>query len=194
MDLIRNFLINVIYYFKILLKKPDYKVIERQLEYWIKPGEDYVTEDPFWELQSDGWDEHTETHCVTYYDSVPPPPAVVTKTLFRIKYWYNNHVYKYLTYDREHKWPPPTSSGMHFNMPLVSAQLLDADGKPVKDILNKIKRYAGPRGDFYGEKIKIADMFYFEEGLYPKIVLKNIFGLTKTVSTTDGYISDLRIP
>ena len=194
MDLLRTFLIDAIFYFKSLLKRPDYKVIDRQLEYWVTPGEDYFTEDPFWERQSDEWDDHTETYCAQYDDRVPPPPAVVTKTLIRIKYWYNNRVYKYLTYDRDHPWPPPAPTGVHFNMPLTSAQLLDVDGTPVKDILDKIKRYAGPRGDFYGEKIKIADMFYFEEGLYPKVSLKNVFGMSKTVSTSDGYISDLRIP
>jgi len=194
MELLGNFLINVIFYFKSILKKPDYKVIYHQLEYWVTPGEDYFTEDPFWEKQSDEWDDHTETYCVQYDDRVPPPPTVVTKTLMRIKYWYNNRVYKYLTYDRDHPWPPPAPKGMHFNMPLTSAQLLDADGAPAKDILDKIRRYAGPNGDFYGEKIKIADMFYFEEGLYPKVSLKNVFGMSKTVSTSDGYISDLRIP
>jgi len=88
--------------------------------------------------------------------------------------------------------------GVHFNIPLQSAQLLDANGEPVKDLLAKIKRYAGPNCDFHGEKIKISDMLYYDEDtlktLYPKIVVKNIFGLSKTVSTTDGYISDLRIP
>jgi hypothetical protein len=72
-------------------------------------------------------------------------------------------------------------------------------GTPVKDILDKIKRYAGPRGDFYGgQRIKIGEMFYYDEEtlkeLYPKIILKNVFGITKTVCTTDGYINDLRIP
>lgn len=200
MDVLRNFLINAIYYFKLLFKKPDYKVLDSQLEYWVDLGKDYVTQDDFWEGQSEEWDAHTESYYVPInnIDKIPPPPEIVTKTLIRIKYWYNNHMYKFLTYNRDYTWPPVISRGVQFNIPLQSAQLINEKGEPVKDILAKIKRYAGPNGDFHGQKIKIADMLYYDEetlkSSYPKMSIKNIFGLTKTVSTTDGYISDLRIP
>lgn len=201
MNVLGNFLINAIYYIKCLFKKPDYKIIEKQIEYWVDHGKDYVTSDPFWEQQSEEWNEHEDTYYVAYMEDggVPPPPEVVTKVLTRVKYWYNNHVYKFLTYEHDYEWPPVSSKGMHFNIPLTSAQLLDSNGNPVKDILGKIKRYAGPNGDFYGgQKIKISDMFYYDEetlkASYPKIILKNVFGLTKTVSTSDGFIKDLRIP
>lgn len=183
-----------------LFKKPDYQVLDCQLEYWVEHGKDFVTNDDFWEWQSDEWDEDTESYYVSINNirEIPEPPDIVTKTLIRIKYWYNNHIYKYLTYDRDYMWPPVVSRGVHFNIPLQSAQLINEKGEPVKDILAKVKRYAGPNCDFHGQKIKIADMFYYDEETlktsYPKIVLKNVFGLTKTVSTTDGYINDLRIP
>jgi hypothetical protein len=74
----------------------------------------------------------------------------------------------------------------------------DSDDKPVKDILNKIRRYSGPRKDFHNEKIKISDMLYYDietlENDFPKIKLKNVFGISKTVSTVDGYVTDLRVP
>ena len=60
----------------------------------------------------------------------------------------------------DHPWPPPRKSGVVFNMPIVSAVLLDSDDKPVRDLLNKIKRYAGPRKDFHNEKVKIRDICY----------------------------------
>lgn len=200
MDVLRTFLINAIYYVKMLFRPSDYKVIERQLEYWVDHGKEYVTSDDFWEMQSEGWDAHTDSYYATFDrdGGVPPPPQVVTKLLIRIKYWYNNHMYKYLTHEHAYAWPPPTTKGVHFSVPLSSAQLLDASGTPVKDVLAKIRRYAGPSGDFYGQKIPIHDMFYYDEETlktsYPKILLKNIFGITKTVSTVDGYISDLQIP
>jgi hypothetical protein len=79
----------------------------------------------------------------------------------------------------------------------MSAQLMDADDKPVKDVLGKIRRYAGPRGDFHGEKVKISDMLYYDmdtlKTMYPNIRLKNVFGKTKTVSTITGYITDLTV-
>jgi len=200
MDLLRNFLINAIYYFKLLFKKPDYQVLDSNLEYWVDVGKDFVTSDDFWERQSYEWDSHVESHHVSIDTNkkIPPPPECVTKTLVRIKYWYNNHIYKYLTYNHDYTWPPVISKGVQFNIPLQSARLIDVNGEPVKDVIAKIKRYAGPNCDFHGQKIKIADMLYYDEDTlkssYPKIVIQNIFGLTKTVSTTDGYISDLRIP
>ena len=183
-----------------LFKKPDYKILDKNLEYWVGQENEYTTNNDFWELQSEEWDENTDSYYVSVKNNeiIPPPPDIVTKTLIRIKYWYNNKIYKYLTYNHDYKWPPEMPKGVHFNIPLQSAQLLDANGEPVKDLLAKIKRYAGPNCDFHGEKIKISDMLYYDEDtlktLYPKIVVKNIFGLSKTVSTTDGYISDLRIP
>lgn len=197
MNIIRNFLINILCFLKNVLKKRDYKIISRELEYWVKTDTDYMTSNTFWEEQSGEWDDETESYAVTLTDDevVPEPPDAVTKMLFRVKYWYNNQVYKYLTYNRDYTWPPKIKRGMTFNIPLSSAQLLDKDGCPVKDVLAKIKRYMGPHGS---EKIKIADMLYYDEDTLkeslPKIQLKNILGTKKTVSTTDGYITDLRIP
>ena len=198
MNLIHKFLINVICFIKTLLKKHDYKIISRELEYWVENGKDYVTSNTFWEDQSVEWDDVTESYAVELQrdEDIPEPPEVVTKLLIRVKYWYNNQVYKYLTYDRKYKWPPKTEKGVYFTIPLSSAQLLDKDGHPVKNILEKIKRYTGPHHT--SEKIKISDMLYYDEDTLkesiPKIQLKNILGAKKIVSTVDGYITDLRIP
>ena len=197
MNIIHKFLINIYCLIKGFIKKPDYKIISRNLEYWLDYDEGYVTGDDFWDEQGDEWDESTETCLVELRDGeeVPKPPDVVTKLLFRVKYWYNNKVYKYLTYDREYVWPPKHERGMRFNIPLMSAQLLNKNGRPVKNILEKIRRYTGPHGC---EKIKIADMLYYDEDTlkesFPKIQLRNILGVKKIVSTADGYITDLRIP
>ena len=122
-------------------------------------------------------------------------PERVEKAIIRIKYWYNDKLYKYLTYDTKHEWPPKQGKDIVFNVPLVSAHLVDADDKPVKDILGKVKRYAGPRGDFHGEKVKISDMLYYDmdtlKTMYPAIKLRNIFGKVKIVSTITGYVTDL---
>tara|TARA_Y100000389_G_C17357458_1_gene461883 strand:- start:78 stop:671 length:594 start_codon:yes stop_codon:yes gene_type:complete len=197
MNFVHKFLINIICFIKGFIKKPDYKIVSRELEYWVAPHGDYVTSDNFWEEQSDAWDEYAETYTVELREceDVPEPPDMVTKMLFRVKYWYNNKIYKYLTYDRKYVWPPKHEKSMRFNIPLVSAQLLNKNGRSVKNILEKIRRYTGPHGC---EKIKIADMMYYDDETlresFPKIQLKNILGATKTVSTFDGYITDLRIP
>jgi len=126
-------------------------------------------------------------------------PNNVTKVILRIKYWYNDKMYKFLTNDLNHEWPPKQANGIVFNMPIVSAQLLDSNDKPVKDVLNKIKRYAGPRGDFYDDKTtKIHDMLYYDDETlkfdYPTIKLKSALGMIKRVNTENGCIIDLRIP
>ena len=87
---------------------------------------------------------------------------------------------------------------MIFNMPLVSAHLIDDDGEEVRDVLRKVVRYRGPYGEFSGnEKIKISEMLYYDYHTLkmdlPKIRLKNALGKIKTVSTIDGYIADLKV-
>lgn len=201
MNILHKFLIDIIVFFKNILKKSDYKIVSRELEYWVEHGKDFVTNDTFWEGQSEEWEDGVESYAVSLREdeAIPPPPDVVSKVLVRVKYWYNNTIYKYITYNREHAWPPGVKKGMKFSIPLSSAKLLNVHGIPVKDLLNKIKRYAGPSGDFYdGEKIKISDMLYYDEetlkNSFPKIQIKNIFGVSKMVSTVDGYITDLRLP
>ena len=97
-----------------------------------------------------------------------------------------------------HEWPPERKNGIIFNIPVVSAVLLDSDDKPVKDLLNKVRRYAGPRSDFHNNEVKIHDMLYYDmetlKNDFPKIKLKNALGMTKYVSTVDGCITDLRVP
>jgi|TARA_X000000368_G_C23053934_1_gene722910 hypothetical protein len=200
-----NLLTNVILWVHVTLKtlfsKPDYKVIDQSMEYTIDNKTTPDELDEFWEEEYEEWDGITESfyknlNDVDYKNTCIPNN--VDKTIVRIKYWYNDKMYKYLTYNMNHEWPPHTQKGISFNIPIVSAHLLDSYEKPVKDLLNKIKRYAGPRYDFYGEKIKISDMLYYDdetlEQEYPTIRLKNALGMVKNIDTVTGYITDLRIP
>lgn len=203
--MIRNLLTSVIVWIHQTLKsinaKPDYKIIDVSMEYYLDITKTPYELDDFWESEHEEWDGETEEfykdlNTINYKNT--DIPNNVTKTTVRIKYWYNDIMYKYLTYDMNHKWPPERKSGVVFNIPIVSAQLLDSDDKPVKDLLNKIRRYAGPRCDFYNQHVKINDMLYYDiETLgneYPKIKIKNALGMIKTVSTVDGYLTDLRVP
>jgi hypothetical protein len=200
-----NLLTNVIIWIHSTLKsinsKPDYKITDTSMEYFLDTTKTPIELDDFWKEERDEWDGETESYFrtlnFTEYKNTSVPENV-TKTLVRIKYWYNDTMYKYLTYNMDHEWPPERKSGVVFNIPIVSAQLLDSDDKPVKDLLNKIKRYAGPRGDFHDQKVKISDMLYYDletlETEFPKIKLKNALGMIKYVNTLDGYVTDLRVP
>ncbi len=201
-----NFLTNVILWayerIKSVTSKPDYKIIDQSMEYFI--DNDIIPEelDDFWLDESiNEWDGITETfyknlNNVNYKNTTIPKN--VKKILVRIKYWYNDKMYKYMSYDMDHEWPPARKSGIVFNMPITSAQLLDSDGKPVKDLLNKIKRYAGPRGDYNNQQIRISDLMYYDmetlENESPTIKIKSPLGMVKHVNTVDGYITDLSIP
>jgi hypothetical protein len=215
MKLLHKFLINVIYGIKkvmhFIFAKRDYTIDDIYIEYFVDHSKDFSTETmdhPLWVNQSYEIEPTVKSYvidekdlvCVglSIGDPIPTPPEAVTKILIRISYWYGNRMYKFLTYNSEYTWPPKKSTTMSFHIPLTSAQLLDCDDKPVKDVLDKIRRYAGPNSDFYGEKVMIKDMlFYSEDRLkneLPRIKLKNCFGMMKTVDTLTGLMSDLRLP
>ena len=186
---------------KMLTSNPDYEIIDQSMEYRVNNKKTPDDIDDFWADEYDEWDGKTESYYKDlngiYYKNTTLP-VHVTKTIVRIKYWCNDKMYKFLTYDMDHQWPPEYIPGIMFNIPIVSAHLLDSDDKPVKDLLNKIKRYAGPRGDFHNQKVKISDMLYYDtetlQQELPTIKLKNALGMTKTISTEHDYITDLRIP
>tara|TARA_Y100000401_G_scaffold47915_1_gene37083 strand:+ start:3268 stop:3882 length:615 start_codon:yes stop_codon:yes gene_type:complete len=201
-----NLLTNVIIWVYDTLKsvrgKPDYTIIDTSMEYYtneIIPDED--TLDDFWIEEYDEWDGSMMSHYKSLNDidyRNTKIPENIEKVVIRIKYWYRDKMYKYLTYDMNHEWPPEKTSGIVFNMPLSSAHLLDSHDKPVKDLLNKIRRYAGPRSDFHNQKVMVKDMLYYDDETlkedYPTIRLKNIIGFVKNVDTASSYITDFRIP
>jgi hypothetical protein len=202
--MLRNLLTTVIIWiydtYKNFVSIPNHRIMHSSMEYFIGSNSDYSVKSQFWENESKKWDGLFDEHYVESKDMSyrgHKTPNNVRKVIIRIKYWYNDKLYKYLTYNTGHAWPPEQAEDMVFNIPLVSAYLVDAGDKPVKDVLNKIKRYAGPRGDFHGEKVKISDMLYYDietlKTMYPSIKLKNVFGKTKNVSTVDGYITDLTV-
>ena len=200
--MLRNLLTTVIIWiydtYKNFVSIPNHRVLHSSMEYFIDGRNPHLIEGEFWANEAKKWDglfdEHyVETKDMTYRGYMPP--TNVNKTIIRIKYWYGDKLYKYLTYNTGHKWPPEETKEIVFSIPIVSAHLVDADDKPVKDVLRKIKRYAGPRGDFHGENVKISDMLYYDmdtlKTMYPAIKLRNLFGRVKTVSTITGNITDL---
>jgi hypothetical protein len=122
----------------------------------------------------------------------------VYNIILRIRYWYGNKQYKFITKKVDVDWPVLLHNGISFNIPLVSVTLLDCNNKPVRDITSKIKKYAGPKSDFHGEDVPIRDMLRYDhtdlKEKYPKIKLVNAIGMSKIVSSYDDEIKTLRIP
>ena len=70
------------------------------MEYFIDNRKPHLLEGEFWTNEMKKWDglfdEHyAETKDMTYRGY--RPPTNVNKTIIRIKYWYNDKLYKYLT-------------------------------------------------------------------------------------------------
>ena len=202
--ILRSFLINAIYIFNNIISffshKYDFTVVNRQIEYHVNHDVEYETDDPFWENERSEIDPDTEYYIapLDMDAKIPKPPDAVDEIIIRVKYWYKNKVYKYMTYNVDYEWPPKKTKRMSFHIPLVNAQLVDSRGEPVRDILEKIRRYAGPYSDFYGENVKISHMFYFDRNVlkhvFPKIKIKNCIGGVKVVDTCEGVITDLQLP
>jgi hypothetical protein len=180
----------------------DYHVISEEIEYTINYHLKYHIEDEFWKNESKDWDGILDefyinaTGCDFRTTFIPEN---VENIILRIKYYFNGNVYTAisndLTFMVDKKDEKPS---MNFVIPLSTAWIVDHDDKPIKNITEKVKRYSGPRHDFHGQKVSLRDFLYYEphylETRFPKIILKNSMGMKKTVSTLEGYTTDLRIP
>jgi len=198
-----NFLTNVLIWaygaYKRAFSIRDYTGSRVFLEYYVDPERKYEICDKFWAGEEKYWEDEHEFYIdvtrTNFRDT--EIPQNVTKTVCRVHYWYNDQVYKHCTYDLDFQWPPPPppSGGMQFTLPIVRAVLVDEDDKPKRDVTKKIKSYAGPRGDFHGESVRLADLLYYDEDTlekeYPKLQITNALGVKTTVSTVDGYTTDL---
>jgi hypothetical protein len=204
-----NLLTNVIIWaygkYRDFFKISDYAVSKVYLEYYVDLDMKYEidTFDDFWvHEKTHYWDEGESDFYIDVTNrefSGTEVPQNVTKTIFRVHYWYNNERYKYITYDPEFTWPPKNNTtGVSFNLPITSATLVDEDDKPVRDVTRKVKRYAGPKGDFHGSDVKLSDLLFYDEDVlaekYPKIQITNALGVKKVVSTLTGTTMNLRSP
>jgi hypothetical protein len=193
---------SLLYFYKKLTTYPDYHIISKVLEYEIDPDIKYKTEDEFWKHESKDWEDGILTE---YYTDVTDKdiihtciPQNVKYIILRVKYYFNGKMYTAVSNDINFMPGVNEDTGMHFSIPLSSAWLVDHDDKPIRDITEKVKRYTGPRCDFHTQKVPIDQFLYYERSYLkeylPKIIIKNSFGMSKTISTLDNFTTDLRIP
>ena len=178
----------------------DWSIIQETLEYDIVHETKYEVDDPFWARESRDWDDRILASfwvdCTGQGVRNTVVPNCVSKTVYRVKYWYGGRVYKFVTTDLHQAWPPtpPSSSSMTFSLPYVCAFLCDSDDKPVRNVTEKIRRLAGPKTDFHGQRVALRDVLYYDEDtlreVYPKLKITNALGQHKTISTVDGFTTD----
>jgi hypothetical protein len=192
---------SVLYYYKKLVTPRDYQIISEELEYTIDYRKKYDIEDDFWREESVDWDGVMHEFYVlatgkNFRHTIIPQN--VDNVILRIKYWYNGKIYKVITSDINFVPSEPKSNDVRFSIPLSRAWLLDQDDKPVRDITEKVRRYAGPRNDFHGQDVKLVDFLYYTQKTlkdeYPKLLLLNTLGMKKLVLTLKDSTTDLRIP
>lgn len=194
-------LLSTLYYlYKKLVTPNDYTIVSEEIEYNLDNDMKYLVEDEFWEKESKDWDGILDQ----YYVDVTGEdfrnttiPQNVEKIILRIKYYFNGRIYTAISNDINFR-PGEKEDGMNFHIPLSSVWIVDHNEKPIRNITEKVKRYAGPRNDFHGEKVPLEDFLYYEPEYLndelPNVILTNGIGMKKVVSTTTGFITDLRIP
>ena len=195
-----NLLSNLICFFKKITTPRDYSVVNEELEYSVDYDMRYRIEDDFWKGESKDWDGILENfHAdVTGLDfRYTAIPENVSSIILRIKYFFNGRLYSVVTNDLNYVPGEKADAPMCFHIPLSSAWIVDHGDKPMVNITEKVKRYAGPRGDFHGEKVPLGDFLYYDnehlKNKFPKIILNGL-GMKKAVSTLDGYTTDLQLP
>jgi hypothetical protein len=192
---------NVLYFYKKLTTPRDYTIISEELEYKIDYRMKYQVEDSFWDEEKKDWDGILDEF---YVSATGRPfrhtivPQNVKNLVLCIKYWYGGKIYKVITKDINYVPNEQGNDPMNFTIPLSSVWIVDHDDKPQVNITEKVKRYAGPRNDFHGERVPLKDFLYYTtetlKSRYPKIILTNSLGMKKTLLTTEDSTTDLRVP
>jgi len=196
-----KFLSTVYSLYKKTVTPRDYQIISEYLEYKIDYNMKYQVDDQFWEDESKDWDGILDEFYVNVtgknFRSTSIPENVVY-TVLRVKYYFNGKVYRSISTNINFKPGEVENQGVQFNIPLSSVWIVDSGDKPVRNITEKVKRYAGPRCDFHGERVPLEYFLFYEKSYlkdtFPRIVLTNSLGMKKSVSTTEDFTTDLRLP
>ena len=177
-----NLVTDVFYFFSKWFSYNNYYVRRATMEYMSNGYDELTNNNSFWYNESKQWDEEPEENfavvtwwynCNVHKTFMEDAPDTIIDFVFRITYLYNNKVYKYITLDQDHVWPPVASRDISYNPPLKS--VTDENGEDVTDI---IKKFAGPRNNFHGETINLKDIGF------EKLTLTNILGQVSVVTET----------
>jgi len=199
--LLSNIILPIYSTYKYFTTPRDYSIISEELEYKIDYRMKYQVEDEFWENESKTWDGTLDEYH-TYVTGKPFRNTIIPQNVknitLRVKYWYGGKIYKAISNDINFKPSEPTEKGILFSIPLSSVWIVDHDDKPQVDITEKVRRYAGPRNDFHGQKVPLKEFLYYTKKMletkFPKVLLTNSLGMKKLVLTLEDFTTDLRLP
>ena len=114
-------------------------------------------------------------------DSIPPN---VSNVVYTIKYYYGNKKYKYVSKSETLVWPPSRGDAMSFKMPIIEAWCLDQNGKRIRNATLKLKKAAGPKGNFHNQDVRVMDVIDYD---YPKLEVSTLLE-TKILNEKDSVL------
>lgn len=164
-----------------------YAITRVMLEYDSSGEQCCDTDSTFWKNEERFWEpEYEENECnITWIYknrlSVYPYPSCVSNVTYRVSYSHDGKLYRYVTRNHDHAWPPKKVPG--FNPPIKDAVATMYDGT-VTDVLKKFSRYAGPNSDFHGETLHLSDVVGEQ---CVSVTLTNILGKQSTVKSGESF-------
>jgi hypothetical protein len=141
----KNFLLRVSIYLRRFFAPPKHAIHRVILEY-DSTGEQCDNDSAFWRNEERFWEpelEENETNITWMYRnrmSIEPIPRCVSDVTFRVTYEHDGSVYKYVTRDVKHQWPPKKVPGFH--PPIKEAWAIMFDGTHV-NVTDRVKKFAG---------------------------------------------------
>jgi hypothetical protein len=174
------FLVGVIHILREMFRPKDYSIRKVILEYGVTDEDDLTVCGKFWETQKKSWEFLPDVYAVDVkgQDFIPLPKCL-KNPLLKVVYFFNNKEYVYITNEMDYQWPPEKASSMRFVLPFKNAVLVDDADVPVKNITSELFKYAGPRFDFHGSPIPIADMIVKP---FMKLRMTNILNQQSTIN------------
>jgi len=183
----KDVLLRISIYLRRFLAPAKHKIHRVMLEYDTS-GEPCDSGSAFWVNESRFWEEdefeENETNITWIYKnrlSIDPVPSCVSNIAFRVTYEHDGKVYKYVTRDMNHHWPPKKTPGFHPLIKEAWAVMYDGDRMNVTD---KVKKYAGPYSDFHGETLKLSDVVGEQ---CVSVQITNIMGQTCSIKLGESF-------
>jgi hypothetical protein len=201
MNYFTSFIQELYYQFYLFWSSPDYSVRRVYLYYQadsVLDGDtdlkgNWVDEARYWLTngESGGYyrDITQEFRCRGegainhYFDT---QPSNVSHILVNVKYTFSNKSYNYVAQEgSDFRWPPPASEEMKFHLPITGTWASRDGEDKTMDISGRLRRVAGPRGDFHGQDVKFSDVMKYD---HPKVIVETMIS-TRICDAKDSVLS-----
>ena len=165
--------ISVRAYLKYLFTPADYSIDKICVIFNVTPQSEPQELPTLWQTWEPDMDEkepytsylyHPATHLHSLEDLILTAPEYVENIIIETTFWFRGQKKKYQ--NTIPVWPPPecVTRSPSFTVPIKSAYLVTLE--ETENVTRKIKKFAGPFGDFYDKKINPTEFFLTWEPNY----------------------------